>query len=314
MPQALYRFDPIRLEVVHHVLKVSLSVKETATITGKSESRIRQILDEVSRITGPLFTREDDVITPTQIGVEVADIAEEILHRCRHLVGLRDSKPVVLAFLPYHARFVAPAIAHDNVRLEVLDEAHRATTEFQQRAIRPLEAHAFDVVIGPPPERDAQLETVHAYTAHLEAMIPKQEAKGVKSIALEDIIERHDLLLPPSGFRSRELLERYVHDSGLDSALSRLTIKHEAKDTKVLILLGRAGVGTVVVPSDVAYPFKAGHHFGGPDADNFTWVPILHEKKMLTHDVHITHRAESNPATLALVRELLEQTRAERQR
>jgi hypothetical protein len=80
-----------------------------------------------------------------------------------------------------------------------------------------------------------------------------------------------------------------------------------------LVAFGEEGHGTVVVPSDIAYPFKAGHTLAGPEAASFKWVPLLKANgELLTQQVFATTRKNPEDGLLRVV-EVLRQEVADRQ-
>ena len=69
----------------------------------------------------------------------------------------------------------------------------------------------------------------------------------------------------------------------------------------MLIQYGMAGLGTVVVPSDIAHPFHHGHEYGGPRTGNFRWIPVVRSTgRPIYQEVFATYRHYTVPHTEAI--------------
>ncbi|MEU4196791.1 LysR substrate-binding domain-containing protein [Kribbella sp. NPDC026611] len=124
------------------------------------------------------------------------------------------------------------------------------------------------------------------YQSELVAMVPLEE--GLAEIELSELIKR-DLLLAPTDTRSRQRLNEAIKSAKLPKLTSE-TVKLEAYGTKVLVAFGSHKHGTVVVPSDIAYPFRAGNQLAGEWAERFTWARVTSEGKPITNNVFVTTR------------------------
>jgi hypothetical protein len=112
---------------------------------------------------------------------------------------------------------------------------------------------------------------------------------SVKELAHPDAPK---LLLPPNttraGLAIRNSLMAYMDNSqGAMDARIRLS----AHGTKVLMTLAAQGLGTVVVPSDIAYAFSEYGTFYGPKLDGYEWVEVVKDGgDPIEHDVNATTR------------------------
>lgn len=121
------------------------------------------------------------------------------------------STTVVVEFLPQHAYFVSPVAAQLRDRMEIklapLSEHDRDRSRFEEAVVGRVADGVSDLVVGLPPKSMAKLEKIPLYTSRLEAMIRDLGDESPDHLTLDEVAQ-HDLLLPPSAARSRELLEK----------------------------------------------------------------------------------------------------------
>ncbi|MEV0393909.1 LysR substrate-binding domain-containing protein [Polymorphospora rubra] len=284
--------------------------RSTAAQFGATDQHIRDLVDDLEQAfgggPGTLVTQvagTRGAYVPTPAGEQARDIFGQILNlldAAERLRGSATGQQRLLAFLPHHTQLVTKVMIalrdRDIVVPHTLDELDRAGGRFEERVLDNVRRRVYDLVIGPPPERRASdrrrkgLQTNLLYTARLEAMVPVERV-GDGHLELHRLAE-HELLLPPPGFRSRDILDSSFVESGLADRGLRLRVVKPSQVTGVLVKMGWDGLGTVVLPSDIALPYKAGSYSAGPDADRFAWVPLVTGANThLTHGVYVTTRA-----------------------
>ncbi|ROP40906.1 DNA-binding transcriptional LysR family regulator [Saccharothrix texasensis] len=263
------------------------------------KGQLQQLANELGG--GELFVADENrQYRPTEHGRAVLERARRVLAEVDALARL--SSPVCrIAFLPQHAHIVASARrylrdASSDVTLElhVLEEHHRSRAGFEANVVTPLQHGAFDIVVGLPPRGHKQtLRQQFLYSSRLEARVPVNRAGD--HIELTELVEKHSLLVPPAHTRSRVLLDGEIRQH-VDPELidRRYTVHLEAYGTKVLVTFADIGEGTVVVPSDISYPFKNGSSFGGAGSADCAWVPVTQDDEPLTHDVVVTTQKSSH--------------------
>ncbi|MEV0908235.1 LysR family transcriptional regulator [Streptomyces hokutonensis] len=271
------------------------SPKEAADAMKMTASAIRQHLATLDDVYGrPLLQKgEGGSWEATEFGKKVLPAAQRAVHQWAQITRI-GSTTVVVEFLPQHAYFVSPVAAHLRDHMEIklapLSEHDRDRSRFEEAVVGRVADGVSDLVVGLPPKSMAKLEKTPLYTSRLVAMIPRDEPRD--HLTLHEVAQRR-LLLPPAAARSRELL-----DKALDQVLKETGTPHpipvvEAYGTKVLVTLGEDEHGTVIVPSDVAYPFAQGERLGGPISAGFKWVPLRDQTgKELTQQVFATTRPQ----------------------
>lgn len=167
-----------------------------------------------------------------------------------------------------------------------------------------------DLVVGLPPTADwkytAKLTQQRLYTSRLKAMVPITRAED--HIEIAELV-RLPLPLPPSATRTRHTLGSAI-DQDFRGNAPNLKIEHSAYGTKVLVALGVHGQDTVVVPSDIAHPFKKCSYFGGKGSETFKWVPVCRtgsDDAWLTQEVFANTRAEAANPNIGPIVEALKQ-------
>lgn len=231
-------------------------------------------------------------VSATPLGEHVHRLALEILVRTETLGNLHQTlRPLTtLAYLPHHAEFVVPIFAalvdaNYDVRGEVLGQHYRSIEVFQSKVIGGLERGSYDMVIGPPPapERAHTLQSHALYTTAMMALVPVGHPDR---LTFTDAAN-HPLLLPPedtrAGLAIRGALSAAVDD---DVTANIVQTTHE---TQVLVSYGLAGLGTVIVPGDIAAPFSPGGTFHSDALHRMKWVPLIDfAHATLTHTAYAT--------------------------
>jgi DNA-binding transcriptional LysR family regulator len=259
------------------------SYKEAAEILRRKESGLRSHIKNLrtfmqSEIVVPVGDSRYKVCNEPRV-LELRDRARLMLYQYGAISRLGDPT-IRIRYLPQHVFFMAPVEA----RLErgigtplhprPLGEEDRAIERFQRNVLAAVAGGMIDFAIGLPPEGiiGDSLQVKYLYSARLEAMVPK--AGAPKSITLGELVSEGKMLVPPMKTRSRALLEQEIASDVPGAPPPARRVKREAFGTKVLHQYGLEGLGTCVVPSDIAYPFKAGQDHGGPRTEDFTWIPV----------------------------------------
>ncbi|WP_018505446.1 LysR family transcriptional regulator [Parafrankia discariae] len=334
------RITLARLRVFVSVAELDCSVTRAADELRQTSNAVRQNLDLLQSAFAGRSLFAQDRRGLSVFGAEVYRQAREMMDRWGALSDA-GSSTLRITFLPQHAHLVSAVMRrlratvaderpgrdadgrdlgqrdsggragdwpddHIECTTNVLGEQDRSMVVFEENVIGSLLHGATDLVIGPPPRRVGDppaLDRHRLYTSRLEAMIDSAEAGAGDGIELRDLVRRR-LLVPPLPARSRQMLEREIAEHIADDPGIATRVAHEAYGTKVLVAFGQDGHGTVVVPSDIALPFKSGSAFAGTRAGSFRWVPVRRDGVDLTQDVYATTRVDPGERALRVVREL----------
>ncbi|WP_405974851.1 LysR family transcriptional regulator [Streptomyces sp. NBC_00988] len=287
------------------------SPKEAADAMKMTASAIRQHLSTLDDVYGrPLLQKaEGGSWEVTEFGRKVLPAAQRAVHQWAQITRI-GSTTVVVEFLPQHAYFVSPVAAQLRDRMEIklapLSEHDRDRSRFEEAVVGRVADGVSDLVVGLPPKSMAKLEKIPLYTSRLEAMIRDLGDESPDHLTLDEVAQ-HDLLLPPSAARSRELLEKALAEGLKETGTPHPVPVVEAYGTKVLVTLGEDGHGTVIVPSDVAYPFAKGNRLGGPISERFKWVPLRdRDGNELTQQVFVTTRPQPSEDVTKIITGLKE--------
>lgn len=283
--------SPKRLLILRE-LERTQSIKRAATALYMSEPAIRANLASLEQAIGGTLKRTDGDDRPgvyrlSELGQEVLKRGTAIIQQCEAITQLGASRPPAVAFLPHHAVLLAEVckMQPDPTRLmnmQVLGESERSEIAYQDRVLGRLAAGGIEVAVGHPAVARS-LKSEPLYRTSYRAMVPKDAEGDVISLAN---LARRGLLLPPKPTRSRSLLDKSLAREGLEA-----DIVLEAYQTKVLVLMGWAGLGTVVLPADLARLYDRDAPFGGREADEFKWVKVAdNEGRLLNHKVNVTTR------------------------
>lgn len=301
--QLVAEVSPKRLQMFES-LAATGSFKQAAQELFRAEVSLRQNIQALERAVGGALTTRNDEDPPgfhrlTPLGEQVRVYGSQVLLRCEALTRLGEQRRPAVAFLPHHAPLMAEVCRevenpHELMEMQVLGESERSEAAFKNRVLSRLSAGAIAVAVGHP-TKDRNLVSSRLYTVDYEAMVPRHRA--VEAMSLEELVDSGPLVLAPPATRSRSLLEERLAEEGLTP-----NVALEAFQTKVLVLMGWAGLGTVVLPSDLARLYKEGQSFGGEVATQFTWVKVVDRKgKRLTHDVNVT----TNPSPIKPIKDVV---------
>jgi len=321
----LDHLHPKRMKVLVDLRDSGSSLQLCAQRTGKPESTLRTILGALNRHFDDelYFTPRGGGYKLTERGIHVAEVFRQILDMQQALFDQRQG--LLVRYLPHHSATVIPAAAEMSPRytvdLSVLGEHHRSIGHFISRALRPLVAGLYDVVIGidlPDISGVAELrQTLRqqiVYTAWLEIMVPIKPIPGLDvSSFINDNSEGVDLhklqasstplLTAPSDTRSRTYLDRALDPD------TELNVTMAEFESKVLITGAYAGLGLPILPSDVALQFDCRHdhtgketyrgHLAGAQAPNWRWLPLVGaDGKRISYNVAAHYRNESQPDSM----------------
>ncbi|MGB3486006.1 MAG: hypothetical protein WBB07_27775 [Mycobacterium sp.] len=318
--KVLDHLRPKRMKVLVELLEAGSSLQLCAQRTGKPESTLRTILSDLnSRFDDELyFTPRGGGYKLTARGIHVAEVFRQILDMQEALLNQRHG--LVVRYLPHHSATVLPAAANMRpdytVELSVLGEHHRSIGHFISRALRPLVAGSYDVVIGIDlpdisgvADLKQSLRQQIVYTAWLEIMVPTRPLPGVDISAFVDgdYVDLHKLqasrtavLTAPTDTRSRTYLDRAVNPN------AELRVAMAEFESKVLIMGAYAGLGLPILPSDVALQFdyrrdSTGREtyrgpLAGAESVNWRWLPLVGgDGKRLSYNVAAHYRNEAQP-------------------
>jgi DNA-binding transcriptional LysR family regulator len=279
---------------------------------GYSRQSVQHRIAKVESCVGePLVRRNVDrryLLTPA--GERVLQIARQVV-ALHERIGSAAVRPTVwtLACAPHHTQFVALAEDRlrsvdggDKLRVEYLAQHNRAEHQFFGDPVDRLLHNEFHLIIGPPVRRSG-LRSTRLYEARLEAMIDR-DFPGDR-LSLEELVSDYEAFLQPRDVRARRVLEDAISAAGIadPDPAGRVAMETYETATSVIRLRterprARRGRGRIlVVPSDVALPYKEGMVFGGGGADRFKWVPIHHGSAPLRLETCVTIR-DANQATL----------------
>jgi DNA-binding transcriptional LysR family regulator len=216
----------------------------------------------------------------------VGKVGHELRDRARLMVfqhgaiGRLADKEIKIRFLPQHGSFMTSVEARldglVDLQSRTLGDEHRSIARFYDNVVAPLAAGVIDLAIGPPPRPESPatelLAPQYLYSSRHEAMVDRDDPRD--RIMLSELVAEGRLLVAPIETHGRDLLEDAIAKDVPDDPGPEARVKREALDTKVLIQYGTKGLGTVVVPSAMAYPFYPGNDCGGPSTDAFKWLPV----------------------------------------
>ncbi|MDG4820402.1 LysR family transcriptional regulator [Asanoa sp. WMMD1127] len=259
---------------------------------GYSRQSVQHRISKVESYVGePLVRRNVDrryLLTPA--GERVLQIARQVV-ALHERIGAAAAEPTVwtLACGPHHTQFIAlaeqqlrAAEESDKIRVEYLSQHNRAEHQFFGDPVDRLLRNEFHLIIGPPVRRPGLRSTL-LYEARLEAMIDRDYPYD--RLPLADLVRDYAAFLQPRDVRARRVLEDAITAAGIPDPDPAARVAMETYETATSVIRlrserhrhrqgGRERARVLVVPSDVALPYKEGMVFGGGDADRFRWVPI----------------------------------------
>jgi DNA-binding transcriptional LysR family regulator len=256
---------------------------------------VEKILKKIEAWVGePLLSRDPDrKLYLTGRGQEFLESAHNIVTQYQLMRGEIPERALPkLACLPHHTHFVAmaesllfeqaPPKGTPKIFVEYLPQNYRGEGEFHRLAVTQLRSNAYQLIIGPKVDDMTTFESKPLYYAQLEAMVSRQYRAD--EMSLTDLVQRHQMLVPPIDMRSRRLLEDSIEKWGIDDPGLPVRVAAETYETATSVLRvrneyhgrGEGDSRVVVVPSDAALVYKEGMEFGGRHADRFKWVPIYH--------------------------------------
>ncbi|MEV0720903.1 LysR family transcriptional regulator [Asanoa sp. NPDC050611] len=252
----------------------------------------------------PLLQRKDDGgFMPTPAGERFVAAGREVIAVYERVNSTAAPQATwTLACAPHHTQFVAiaqdalrgPDGGADNIRVEYLDQANRGEYQFQRDPVERLARKEFGLLIGPAVSK-AGLRSIELYSSQLEAMVDRG-FRGDR-LALADLVNDCEAFLQPHDIRARRVLDNAIRAAGLDPAALRVAAETYETGTSVMRLRTesarpRGPRRVMVVPSDVAQPYKEGMEFGGRNANRFKWVPVCAGADPLKLETHVTIRRE----------------------
>ncbi|MEV4623743.1 LysR family transcriptional regulator [Asanoa sp. NPDC049573] len=277
---------------------------------GYSRQSVQHRIGKIENYVGePLVRRNVDrryLLTPA--GERVLQIARQVV-ALHERIGSAAAEPTVwtLACGPHHTQFVALAedrlrtAEGDKLRVEYLSQPLRAEHQFFGDPVDRLLRNEFHLIIGPPVRRPG-LRSTHLYDARLEAMIDR-DFPGDR-LSLADLVSDYEAFLQPRDVRARRVLEDAIAAAGIPDPDPARRVAMETYETATSVIRlqserrrpGRDRGRILVVPSDVALPYKAGMVFGGREAHRFKWVPIHDGGATLRMETCVTVRDANHTA------------------
>jgi DNA-binding transcriptional LysR family regulator len=272
---------------------------KAAKFLGKQQQGLRQHVKNLEEAlhsqligTGP----DGEYQAVGLIGRELRERARLMVYQYGAIGRLTD-QAVRIQYLPQHCFFMAPVEARlDGVvelRSTTLGEEVWSQPRFHDDVIVPLAAGMIDFAVGIPPAEDAAsaelLNCHYLYSYCQEAMVPVSDPRERAELA--ELVAEARLIVPPVHVRPRIQLEAEVVMDVPDDPGPAVRVKRESYATKVLIQYGMKGLGTVVLPSSIAFPFYHGNAYGGPETADFKWIPVCTSSGQYLHqDVHALTR------------------------
>ncbi|GAA1865249.1 LysR family transcriptional regulator [Asanoa iriomotensis] len=272
---------------------------------GYSRQSVQHRIAKIESYVGEALVRRnvDRRYLLTAAGERVLQIARQVV-ALHERIGSGSAQPTVwtLACGPHHAQFVALAEDRlrateggDKVRVEYLSQHNRAEHQFFGDPVDRLLRNEFHLIIGPPVRRPG-LRSTRLYEARLEAMIDR-DFPGDR-LALHELVSDYEAFLQPRDVRARRVLEDAITAAGIPDPDPARRVAMETYETATSVIRlraerrrgGQERRRILVVPSDVALPYKAGMVFGGGGAEDFKWVPIYSGSTPLRMETCVTIR------------------------
>lgn len=327
----LDRLHPKRMKVLVELQDSGSSLQQCSRRTGVPESTLRTILSDLNKLFDEelYFTRKEGGYKLTERGNHVAGVFRQILDMQQALLDQRQG--LLVRYFPHHGSTVLPAAARLRpdyaIELSVLGEHHRSVGHFISRALRPLIAGSYDVVIGIDlpdisgvADLKEKLQQRILYTAWLEVMVPVEPIPGMDVTRFVDgnHVDLHKLqaakvevLTAPADTRSRTYLDRAIDPN------TELKVAMTEFESKVLVMGAHAGLGLPILPSDVALQFDCRHDethretyrgpLAGAEAANWRWLPLVDpDGQRIEYNVAAHYRSEptAEPMRDLFLREL----------
>nr|WP_231135074.1 LysR family transcriptional regulator [Motilibacter deserti] len=271
-------------------MRVFLAVVDTGSIPAAAralqvtEMSVRNNLHELESSVGckALLAKAAGALVPTGHGEHVASVARSMLAQAAQLSRPERLRPVV-AFSPAQAQWVVDALracgSLDEVELRVLpgsqDGGERATPSLAAELL----TGAVDLLVSPleePLGEDLPLQTEALYRSQLLALV----SPPAKVATLRELSEDRILALP-NGWAAPMLR------AAAQVEAVPLTVDTTSPDPHALVVLAEAGLGTAVLPADVAL-LVAPHPATG------SWAPILHRGRLLDSPVCLLSRRDAS--------------------
>ncbi|OZC87838.1 hypothetical protein CH272_28295 [Rhodococcus sp. 05-340-1] len=300
-PESLY--DPAL--AILDVIDTKKDLSSVASALGINTQAVEDRITKVERLFGSsnpelaLVKRnvDGDELSLSARGQKMRQDFADIIDKLNSLHENRPAQHVRVLHLPHHTPAVAPAAltfekvvsknasdgsrpSHYRTELKVLGEHHRAPDHFMARGIRPMVAGYYDVVVGLPFVRDAKdspqykqlrhkIHTEDLYRAWLEVQVDEIDQRS--EYPIEDL-RGVPILTAPKETRSRQAL-----NAAAKAASVHLTERRSEFESKVLLMAAAHGMGTPVLPSDVALQFDANGLLGGGCAEKKKWIPLVNK-------------------------------------
>jgi DNA-binding transcriptional LysR family regulator len=276
---------------------------DAATMLDQSSQNVREHIRKLTELLGVPVVEDRGkgqyVVSDDPVVLELRDRGRLMIHQYAAMSRLVQAPRVKIRYLPQHCFFMAPVEAMfehtaTEIRAVPLGEEDRDVDRFNTRVLIPITAGQTDLAIGMPPDPDSvmaqKLTTTYLYSSRQEAMIPATDLR--KQVSLRELVTEGRMLVPPQATRSRRTLENAIRADMPDAPRHPgHRVKREAFGTKVLIQYAMAGLGTVVVPSDIATVFHHGQDYGGPRTADFKWVPVCRSSgEFIYQEVYATYR------------------------
>nr|WP_269205191.1 LysR family transcriptional regulator [Motilibacter aurantiacus] len=282
-------------------MRVFLAVVDTGAIPAAARSlhvtemSVRNNLHELESSVGsrPLLAKSAAGLVPTGHGERVAAVARMMLAHATELSSPERLRPVV-AFAAGQARWVVDALREsgglEEVELRVLTEADagpdtsdgpltaQSSGQSSGQLTGQLLSGTIDLLVTPMPQAAGQETPVRVDELYRSQLLALVEARR-QSVPLEEL--RSGRVLTVRSAWATSMLQAAARVEGIGA----LAVDTASPDPYALVVLAEAGMGTAVLPADIAALVA-----DGPVTRS--WAPVLHRGTVLETPVCLLTRRD----------------------
>lgn len=255
------------------------SFRSAATHLHMSVSNVSRQIANLERLLGVvLFERRPDGVRLTAAGHDVYKEATRILQAVNRIAERgRDADRsiqgvVSIACYPVHVeRLLGRVIGtfrrkFPQVRIDLSQMRDDRRRTWGERLFDEVRKGDVDLAMGPP-HATGGLRGMRVYDARIVAMVPDDDPyRFAKSMPIH-AFEKRPVLIAPNEFFSRERVSTEARVAGFE-----LDVAAQSSSPTALLVLGRNGVGTPVLPDD--YPLVGQQRFPYPVIEDANGMPI----------------------------------------